>query len=113
MAVDSVTGDVLAAASYPSFDPNEFTSRISEERFSEIKNDPASPLFNRAFSGMYPPGSTFKPVVALGGLSSNAYRYYTQFSGPPSMNIDGLEFRNWNRNHEGNFQRSLCPDPIL
>ncbi|MEX2581059.1 MAG: penicillin-binding transpeptidase domain-containing protein [Verrucomicrobiales bacterium] len=103
VAVDAETGDILALASYPGFDPNEFVSSLSLARYVELGNQDGSPFFDRAVSGAYPPGSTFKPFVALAALSSGAISEHTKFSGPPSMWINEHEFKNWNDKHEGSF----------
>ena len=58
----------LAIVSQPSFDPNLFVDGISHEDYARLRDDPARPLFNRALSGQYPPGSTIKPMIGLGGL---------------------------------------------
>lgn len=59
-----MTGGVLAAATYPTYDPSEYYTN-----YYELLNDPAQPLFNRALQGLYAPGSTFKPLVAAAGLT--------------------------------------------
>jgi penicillin-binding protein 2 len=73
-------GDVLAAASSPSFDPNEFTGGISARRWRELNEDPATPLFNRVLQGTYPPGSPYKIITAVAGLESGKVRPSTRFS---------------------------------
>lgn len=67
VVIDVNTGDVLALASYPTYDPATFN-----EMYSELSNDPAKPLWNRAISGTYTPGSTFKPLTAIAALSTGA-----------------------------------------
>lgn len=62
--VMDMTGGVLAAATYPTYDPAEYYTN-----YSALLNDPAQPLFNRALQGLYAPGSTFKPLVAAAGLN--------------------------------------------
>lgn len=69
VVIDPRGGDVLAMASAPGFDPNDFVPRLGEERYAALRSDPAKPLLNRAAGGAYAPGSTFKPVVALAALS--------------------------------------------
>ena len=66
--IDPRTGDVLALASSPGFDPNAFVPTLSRELYERYAQDPAKPLLNRASGGAYAPGSTFKPVTALAGL---------------------------------------------
>ena len=69
VALDPATGGVLAMVSQPSYDPNLFVSGMSSSQFKEISNSIYLPLFNRAVNGQYAPGSTFKPVVGLAGIS--------------------------------------------
>ncbi len=70
VAIDPRDGAVLAMASAPSFDPNEFVPFISAKRYAELSGDERRPLLNRATAGLYAPGSTFKPVTALAALRS-------------------------------------------
>ena len=70
VALDPTTGGVLAMVSQPSYDPNLFVSGMSSSQFSELSSSIYLPLFNRAVNGQYAPGSTFKPVVGLAGISS-------------------------------------------
>lgn len=71
-ALDIETGDILAVASTPSFDPNNFSGDDAEEYIAGLRNNFAKPFMNKVFEGLYPPGSTFKMVVALAGLESGA-----------------------------------------
>lgn len=68
VAVDPWTGDVLALASTPTFDPNKFARGISARDYRDLVDSLDRPLFNRALRGTYPPGSTIKPLMALTGL---------------------------------------------
>lgn len=70
VAIEPETGDVLAFASVPGFDPNEFVDGIEAANYRALLTSPDRPLFNRALYGRYPPGSTVKPFVALGGLEA-------------------------------------------
>ena len=70
VVLDCRNGDVLAMASVPTFDPNAFTSRISEEEWATLSDEELRPQLNRATYGTYAPGSIFKIVVALAGLDS-------------------------------------------
>ncbi|MBO7560292.1 MAG: penicillin-binding protein 2 [Alphaproteobacteria bacterium] len=72
VALDIETGDILAMASTPSFDPNNFSGDDAEEYIAGLRNNFAKPFMNKVFEGLYPPGSTFKIVVALAGLESGA-----------------------------------------
>ena len=66
--IDIRTGEILAMVSRPGFDPNEFSLRLTRERWDEIIKDPSHPLQSRALRGVYPPGSTFKVVTAVASL---------------------------------------------
>jgi len=102
VAVDALSGDVLALASYPSFDPNLFGKGITAGQYAALSGAGDAPLFDRAVSGAYPPGSTFKPFVALAGMSSGKISgAATKFAGPGEMLIAGRIFRNWNSRDEG------------
>ena len=64
------TGEILAYASSPTFDPNNFVEGVSKEYWNQVNTDPRKPLSNKPISATYPPGSTFKLMVALAGLES-------------------------------------------
>ena len=68
VTIDPRNGQVLAMVSVPTFDPNLFVNGISQTDYKSLTTDPDKPLFNRALRGVYPPGSTVKPFLALGGL---------------------------------------------
>lgn len=68
VAIDPSTGDVIALASTPTFDPNEFARGLTNKQYAELQDDPDKPLINRALRGAYPPGSTVKPYYALAAL---------------------------------------------
>lgn len=70
VALDTRSGGVLALVSQPSYDPNLFVSGMSKAKFDGLLNSIYLPLFNRAVNGQYAPGSTFKPVVGLAGISA-------------------------------------------
>ncbi len=74
VAIDPRNGQVLAMVSVPTFDPNLFVNGISQADYSALTNDPDKPLYNRAIRGVYPPGSTVKPFLALGGLEYGVRR---------------------------------------
>ena len=82
VAIDPRTGQVLAMVNVPSYDNNLFANKISGDQYSALVNDPNKPLFNRAISGEYPPGSTIKPAISVAALSEGVIT--------PSTIIDGL-----------------------
>lgn len=102
VAVDADSGDLLAVASHPSFDPNLFEGGISQAEYDALAKSEAAPLFDRAVSGAYPPGSTFKPFVALAGMASGHIEgSRTLYSGPVGLVIDGRYFKNHSATAEG------------
>ncbi len=72
--VDPNNGDILALASWPTYDPNAFTPTISTEKFKALQDDPDIPLLPRAFRSSYPPGSVFKVAVGIAALESGLVR---------------------------------------
>ena len=69
VALDTRSGGVLALVSNPGYDPNLFVTGMSNQQYGELANSRDTPLFNRAINGQYAPGSTFKPIVGLAGIS--------------------------------------------
>jgi len=69
VAIDPKTGGILAMTSAPGYDPNELTGSDARKNFNRLFTDPASPMLNRGMQGVYPPGSTFKPLGALVALN--------------------------------------------
>lgn len=88
------TGEMLTLLSYPSFNPNAFENR-EEEQIKSYFTDPDKPLFNRATQGEYPPGSVFKPFVALGALETEKIdkSYHVEDTG--TIKIGPQTFGNW------------------
>ncbi len=102
VAVDADTGDILALASYPSFDPNLFIGGISSEKYRALADHEDAPFFDRAVIGEYPPGSTFKPIVALAGMEwGKIDGIKTKLPGPAVMRIGNHFFKNWSSTPEG------------
>lgn len=92
---DPKTGEVLALASYPSFDDNAFTDPKRQDEVSKYLQDPDSPLLNRVIAGTYPPGSTFKIVTSLAGLSSGKINAETQIEDTGIYHLGPYSFANW------------------
>ena len=69
--MDIYTGEIIAMHSSPSYDPNSFLFGISKDEWELIRNNPLKPLINKTLSGLYSPGSTIKPIVALSALENN------------------------------------------
>src|SRR5216117_2743417 len=83
VVVDPNNGDILAMASWPTYDPNAFTPTISTEQFKALQDDPNIPLLPRAFRSSYPPGSTFKVAVGIAALESGSIRSDEEFNCVP------------------------------
>ncbi|MBT8036104.1 MAG: hypothetical protein KJO21_01040 [Verrucomicrobiae bacterium] len=101
VVIDIHTGEVLAMASRPGFDLNDFIPFISTESYAALRDDPSTPLFARAFQGGYPPASTFKPVVAVTALSNRDVYEHTLIDCPAKIKIGNHWFHNWSKNPEG------------
>jgi penicillin-binding protein 2 len=97
---DPRTGGVLAIASHPAFDPNQLTSG-SREYWKTIATDAAHPLQNRAIQGRFPPGSTFKPLVALQALEMGKIDEQTSFGCGGGFGYGGHYFKCWQKRGHG------------
>lgn len=100
VAQNPVDGSILALVSYPSFDSDLLSSGISQSQLDELSNDPRLPFFNRAISGKYPPGSTFKLVTASAVLMEKVAGIYDNIVDQGYIQVGGSVFRNW-RSGEG------------
>jgi penicillin-binding protein 2 len=107
--VDPNSGDILALASWPTFDPNLFVPSISAEQFKALQDDPNLPLLPRAFRSAYPPGSTFKVAVGLAALETGAVRPEDTYECVPALQIGNVTFHNWKKADRGslNFVQAL------
>ena len=103
VAMDPRTGEVLALASKPNYDPNEFSTGITQARWSELSQGGNYPLFNRAIQAAYPPGSTLKPFIALAGLAVHAISSTTTFRDPcyGFYQFGSRKFGCWDKNGHG------------
>ena len=100
VAMDIATGDVLAMASSPGYDPNEFTHGISNANWQALLKDPRSPLLNKSVSGQYPPGSTIKMIVALAAMEQGLITPETTFYCNGRHRLGNHTFHCWqNRGH--------------
>lgn len=96
------TGEILAFASSPSFDPSLFSGRMPPEKWEAYLNDKRHPLENKALKGQYPPGSTFKLVTALAGLSEGLIDDKTVVNCKGEYQLGNNKFRCWNKSGHGN-----------
>jgi len=103
--VDVKNGDILAMGSSPSFDPNEFTNGISHENWQALLKDPRKPLINKPIAGLYPPGSTFKPIMALAALESGVLKPDTTHYCNGKFQLGSHTFHCWR--HQGHGRVNL------
>lgn len=103
VALDPNTGEVLAMVSQPSFDPNPFVTGISFKAYGLLRDSPDQPLFNRVLRGLYPPGSTIKPMMAVAGLDAEVITPASRVFDPGFYKLPNHEhrYRNWNRYGDG------------
>ena len=97
VVMDVQNGDLLAIASAPSFDPNKFVRGISVADFRDLNYDKYKPMLNKAVSGTYPPGSTFKMVTALAALKGGFITDKDQYNCSGSVELYDRKFHCWNR----------------
>jgi penicillin-binding protein 2 len=93
IAIEPATGDILAYVSMPAFDPNLFVEGIDQQSWDELNNSPDKPLVNRPLSGSYPPGSTYKPFMALAALELGRRTPASAISDPGYFMFGNHRFR--------------------
>jgi penicillin-binding protein 2 len=93
IAIEPSTGDILAYVSMPTFDPNLFVEGIDQQSWDELNNSPDKPLVNRPLSGSYPPGSTYKPFMALAALELGKRSPMSAISDPGYFMFGNHRFR--------------------
>jgi penicillin-binding protein 2 len=103
IALDPRTGDVLAMVSQPTYDPNPFVNGIEFEAYNALRDNDKEPLFNRALRGQYPPGSTVKPFIGLGGLEQGITGSHSTTYCPGFYTLQGSsrKYRDWKRTGHG------------
>ena len=109
VAMDPKTGEVLAFVSKPTFDPNLFVEGIDSESWQALNESPDKPLLNRALRGTYPPGSTYKPFMALAALETGTRTPEQSVSDPGFYMFGGHRFRDDKEGGHGlvNMYRSI------
>ena len=103
VALDTRDGSVLAMVSSPSYDPNLFNSGISYDLWDKMQNNPLTPLSNRAISGQYPPGSTYKLIVAAAALEEGIITPNTKFFCNGSFKMGNRTFHCWHKDGHGSI----------
>ncbi len=111
VALDPNTGGVLALVSKPGFDPNLFVDGIDPETWKSLNESPDRPMVNRALRGVYPPGSTIKPLMALAGLELGLRKPTDSIVDPGHFSLPNSrhQFRDWKRGGHGvvDLRRSI------
>ena len=93
VAIEPSTGGILALVSTPTYDPNLFVDGITPDNWKELNEHPSKPMVNRAINGAYPPGSTFKPFMALAALEMGKRTPNQTISDPGYFNFGNHQFR--------------------
>jgi penicillin-binding protein 2 len=106
--MDVNTGEIISIVSAPGFDPNAFTGTVSAAIWKQLNEDELKPLLNKAITGMYPPGSTYKPVVALAALASGAMTPRDRVHCTGSRVLGNHVFHCWKRGGHGSMDMHLA-----
>jgi penicillin-binding protein 2 len=107
VVMDIHNGDVLALVSTPGFDPNAFARGLTQAEWDGLLNNPLGPLNNKAISGQYPPGSTFKMITAIAGLESGVITPATRVPCAGSVQLGDTKFHCWLRGGHGSVDLHL------
>jgi penicillin-binding protein 2 len=104
VVLDCRNGEIMAMVSNPSFDPTLFATGISQAQWTEWTKDRRTPLINKATSGLYAPGSTFKMAVALAGLEAKAISMHDRLNCPGHLDLGSSRFHCWNKGGHGSLE---------
>lgn len=109
VAIEPETGDILAFVSKPNFNPNDFVEGIDALTWKELNDSPQKPLYNRPLKGIYPPGSTYKPFMALAALETNKRTASQSISDPGYFEFGNHVFRDDKKGGHGivDMQKSI------
>ena len=99
--IDIYTGEIIAMNSSPSFNPNLFLYGINEKMWEKIKRDPLKPLLNKTISGLYSPGSTIKPLVALSALENDVIKPNMSVKCEGKVEMYGQKYHCWKKKGHG------------
>ena len=110
VAMEPSTGQVLAMAGSPAFDPNAFVEGMTYQSWDELISNRFRPMENKAIQGQYPPGSTYKIVAAIAGLEEKVISPHTKFFCPGEYRYGDRTFRCWKRRGHGfmNLEQGLA-----
>ncbi len=99
--MDIFTGDIVCMVSSPTFDANQFVYGISSEEWKKLIGDPKKPLINKTLSGLYPPGSTIKPIVALSALENDVISTKKVVNCSGKIEMYGQKYHCWKKKGHG------------
>jgi penicillin-binding protein 2 len=103
VVMDVQTGEIISIVSAPGFDPNAFTGTVSPTIWKQLNEDELKPLLNKAITGIYPPGSTYKPIVALAALASGAMTPQARVHCSGARALGSHVFHCWKRGGHGSM----------
>ncbi len=101
VVMDVNTGSIIALASVPGYDPDSFNNGLTPQQWKEIKNDPLAPLTNKAISGLYAPGSTFKMIVAMAALEKGVITPNQNIFCHGHIDLGNSRFHCWKKHGHG------------
>ena len=99
--MDIYNGDIVSMVSAPTFNPNSFIHGISQKEWNELLNHRDKPMINKAISGLYPPGSTIKPIVALSALENDMWNPETQIRCKGHIEFHDQKYHCWKKKGHG------------
>ena len=99
--MDIYTGDIVSIVSSPTFDPNKFVHGISQEEWQTLIKNKKKPLINKPMAGLYPPGSTIKPIVALSALENDVISPKLVVECKGSIELYGHTYHCWKEKGHG------------
>ena len=99
--MDIFTGDIVAMVSSPTFDPNQFVHGINKKQWNDLIKNDRKPLINKSMAGLYPPGSTIKPIVALSALENNIIKSNFTVQCTGSIELYGTKYHCWKKKGHG------------
>ena len=108
IVMDVNTGELISIVSAPGYDPNAFTTTVTPAIWKQLNEDELKPLLNKAITGIYPPGSTFKPVVALAGLASGAMDPKRRVHCSGGVALGNHVFHCWKKGGHGSMDMHLA-----
>lgn len=108
VAIDPRDGEILAMVNLPSYDNNLFAKGISADDYQKLMSDHEKPMFNRSISGEYPPGSTFKPLVAAAALQDGTITPSTTLDCPAAINIGSYRFPDWKTHGMTDIRKAIA-----